>query len=81
MAEKLEKKITGVNRRINCSILRMKYKLWDRYLGNNNSGMGVVEVILIIVVLVGLVLIFKTKLTSVVNSIFNTINSKVGSFR
>ena len=60
MAEKLEKKITGVNRRINCSILRMKYKLWDRYLGNNNSGMGVVEVILIIVVLVGLVLIFKT---------------------
>ena len=75
MAEKLEKKITGVNRRINCSILRMKYKLWDRYLGNNNSGMGVVEVILIIVVLVGLVLIFKTKLTSVVNSIFNTINS------
>ena len=81
MAEKLEKKITGVNRRINCSILRMKYKVWDRYLGNNNSGMGVVEVILIIVVLVGLVLIFKTKLTSVVNSIFNTINSKVGSFR
>lgn len=81
MAEKLEKKITGVNRRINCSFLRMKYKLWDRYLGNNNSGMGVVEVILIIVVLVGLVLIFKTKLTSVVNSIFNTINSKVGSFR
>lgn len=81
MAEKLEKKITGVNRRINCSVLRMKYKLWDRYLGNNNSGMGVVEVILIIVVLVGLVLIFKTKLTSVVNSIFNTINSKVGSFR
>lgn len=40
---------------------------------------GVVELILIIVVLIGLVLIFKSKLTSLVNSIFETITSKAGS--
>ena len=41
------------------------------------DGMGVVEVVLIIVVLVGLVLIFKNQITSIVKSIFETISSNV----
>ena len=44
------------------------------------DGMGVVEIILIIVVLIGLVIIFRTQLTSIVNTIFSKINSKVGEF-
>lgn len=36
----------------------------------NNKGMGTVEVILIIVVLIGLVLIFKTQIVQLVNTIF-----------
>lgn len=43
------------------------------------DGIGVVEIILIIVVLIGLVLIFKKQLTSIVNDIFNTITDKAGS--
>ena len=43
------------------------------------SGVGVVEMILILVVLIGLVLIFKRQLTNIVNGIFDTINSKVGN--
>lgn len=43
------------------------------------DGVGVVEMILILVVLIGLVLIFKTKLTKLVNSIFKTINTKTGT--
>lgn len=62
---------------INCKILRMKYKMFSRCLCGNNSGMGVVEVILIILVLVGLVLIFKDRLTGIVNSIFTSITNKV----
>ena len=42
----------------------------------DESGMGVVEVILIIVVLIGLVIIFKTQITEVVNDIFNKIVSQ-----
>ena len=38
-----------------------------------------VEMILILVVLIGLVIIFKKQLTNLVNSIFETINSKAGS--
>jgi len=43
------------------------------------DGMGTVEVILIIVVLIGLVIIFKTQLTSLVNTIFQKINSQANS--
>lgn len=40
------------------------------------DGVGVVEVILILVVLIGLVIIFKSQLTSLVNSIFKKITSQ-----
>ena len=40
------------------------------------DGMGTVEVILIIVVLVGLVVILKEKITELVNSIFSIITSQ-----
>ena len=42
----------------------------------DEEGMGTVEIILIIVVLVGLVLIFKEQITKIVNSIFSKITSK-----
>ena len=40
------------------------------------DGMGTVEIILIIVVLIGLVLIFKEQITNVVNSIFGKITKE-----
>ncbi|MDL2301306.1 hypothetical protein LJC58_03020 [Lachnospiraceae bacterium OttesenSCG-928-D06] len=40
------------------------------------DGMGTVEVILIVVVLVGLVIIFKTQITGLVESIFSKITSQ-----
>lgn len=43
------------------------------------DGMGTVEVILIIVVLIGLVIIFKTQLTQIVNNIFEKISSQSSS--
>ena len=42
------------------------------------DGVGVVEVILILVVLIGLVLIFKKQIMELVNSIFKTINKEAG---
>lgn len=40
------------------------------------DGVGVVEVILILVVLVGLIIIFKAKLTMLMNKIFSTITER-----
>lgn len=41
---------------------------------NDESGMGVVEMILIIVVLIAMVLIFKEQITTLVNNIWKSIN-------
>ena len=43
---------------------------------NDDEGVGVVEIILILVVLIGLVLIFKSQLTALVNDIFSRIISQ-----
>lgn len=40
------------------------------------DGMGTVEVILIIVVLVGLVIVFKDRITDLVNNIFDKITKE-----
>ena len=46
---------------------------------DDERGIGVVEVILILVVLIGLVLIFKTQLTKLVETIFQKIVSESAS--
>jgi len=42
------------------------------------DGMGTVEIILIIVVLVGLVVIFKDQITKIVDNLFNKISTQTG---
>lgn len=42
------------------------------------DGMGVVEVVLIIVVLIGMVILFQNNIRGVVSSIFSTIQSNIG---
>lgn len=41
------------------------------------SGLSTVEIILILVVLVGLVLIFKDEMISIVQNVFKTITGKI----
>ena len=47
--------------------------IWNRF-WTEEDGMGVVEVLLIVVVLVGLALIFKEQITTWVQSIWTSIN-------
>ena len=47
--------------------------IWNRF-WTEEDGMGVVEVLLIVVVLVGLALIFKEQITTLVQSIWTSIN-------
>lgn len=46
---------------------------------DDESGIGVVEVILILLVLVGLVIIFKDQIVALAKSIFSSINSQVNT--
>ena len=56
----------------------MNRKLWKnvRTFWQDESGVGVVEIILILVVLIGLVVIFKNQLTKLVNNIFKKITNQ-----
>lgn len=44
------------------------------------DGMGTVEIILIIVVLIGLVIIFKSQITAIVNKLFGKITNEIDKF-
>ena len=52
-------------------ILKKLKNFWD-----DESGMGVVEVVLIIIVLVGLVMLFKKQITSLVNILLSKMSSQ-----
>ena len=43
----------------------------------NEDGVGVIEVVLILVVLIGLVIVFKDQITGMVNRIFEKANTGV----
>ena len=52
-------------------------KEWKNFMAEE-EGIGVVEVILILVVLIGLVIIFKKELTALINDIFEKITEQAG---
>lgn len=52
-------------------ILKKIKNFWD-----DESGMGVAEVVLIIIVLVGLVMLFKKQITSLVNMLLSKMSSQ-----
>ena len=54
-----------------------KIKTFRQFI-KEEDGMGTVEIILIIVVLVGLVILFKSQITTIVNNLFNKITSQTG---
>jgi uncharacterized membrane protein YkgB len=56
-------------------IMNWKYHFGEQ-LQRELGGIGVVEVILILVVLIGLVLIFKDQLNSLLTTIFNKITTE-----
>ena len=52
--------------------------IWKEFL-EEEDAVGVVEIILILVVLIGLVMIFKSQLTSLVNTILSKITKQSNS--
>lgn len=54
--------------------MRLSYSLFSK------KGVGVIEIILILLVLVGLVVIFRTQLMGIVSSIFERVNEQINSF-
>lgn len=51
------------------------YREWIAFC-KNEDGLGVIEVVLILVVIIGLVIIFKKQITSLLESIFKEIEKQ-----
>ena len=56
--------------------MKCKMREWWKRFWKEEDGIGTVEMILILVVLIALVLIFKNQLTTLVNDIFDKITSQ-----
>lgn len=56
-------------------IIKSVKKFW-----NEEDGMGVVEIVLITVVLIGLVIIFKSQITSLVNKLLSKMTSQANKY-
>lgn len=44
----------------------------------DNRGVGVIEIVLILVILIGLVLVFKEQITAIINNAFAAISGDAG---
>lgn len=47
---------------------------------NNNSGIGSIEMVLILLVLVGLIVIFRENIMSIIDTIFDRITTQIDNF-
>lgn len=57
------------------SIIMMNMKDRMRKFIKDNSGIGIVEIILILVILIALIVIFREKITAIVNTAFTNIQN------
>lgn len=64
-----------VNKEDRIQILKSNIKRFFR----EEDGIGVVEIILILVVLIGLIIIFKSQLTTLVTNTFSNITNRAGT--
>ncbi len=55
-----------------------KFRKACKEFDEDNAGVGIVEVILILVMLIAIVLIFKNQITTIINDAFNAINNASG---
>lgn len=62
----MKKKLSDLERRMEIYIIKRRYV----------SGITVIELVLILVILIALLLIFKEKLISLINTIFDKITSE-----
>lgn len=51
----------------------------EKNLISDNAGIGVIEIVLILVIIIGLVLIFKNQITAIVDSAFRAITGDASS--
>ncbi len=70
--------MNNISRKIGNGLNKVSVTLWNRFMKfkDDISGLGTVEVVLLVAVLVALALLFKTFITRYANNMFDNIESK-----
>ena len=58
-------------------MIEKKQTIWGKF-WEEEDGVGVIEIVLILVISVGLVLVFKEQITAIVNNAFTAISGDAG---
>lgn len=63
-------------------IQRLKYNTFmlHKKLSGDNRGMGTLELVLIIIVILGLLVIFRENIEDIIESVFSKIHAQINSF-
>lgn len=67
--------IKNAIRKVKLNTIKHLYRL-----PKDNRGMGTLEIVLIIIVILGLLVIFRTNIEAIINTVFSKIHSQVNSF-
>lgn len=62
------------------NIARQRLSGFLKDVNTNNKGMGVIEIVLIILVLVGLVIIFRNQITAIITNVFSKVAKEINGF-
>lgn len=62
------------------NIVRLRLWSFFKTVNTNNKGMGVIEIVLIILVLVGLVIIFRNQITAIITNVFSKVTKEINGF-
>ena len=62
------------------NMAKLRFSGCLKNINSNNKGMGVVEIVLIILVLVGLVIIFRTQITAIITNVFSKVTKEINGF-
>lgn len=76
----MKEKMLFALERARMKLHRLRASLWKHltFFEDDEEGLAVIEVLLLIVVVIGLVLIFRKNIESMIRAIFSSISSKTG---
>lgn len=58
-----------------CNFMKDKVR---RFMAREADGIGIIEIILILVVIIGLILLFRTQIQEIIKNAFETISTNTG---
>ena len=57
-----------------------KFTIWSAKIKEDNTGISSIEMVLLILVILGIIVLFRDYIGDLINTVFSKIDSKISSF-